>query len=230
MTGLLQRNPDSEEPEAPLVELGVPERILLVAPVVDRATYPLPTGCRKRPTPVRPRWRASAPGRRAVAPRGSVEVAALGVAMPQAGTTRSAWSDAWRSAGSTRSVVSGTTGSSRSARTPGTARSARCGSAGTALAVEIPEWLPARSGRRAMIAARVGWRRSWSGAGRTRTHTQRRSSKSASDGSPRHQLLQIHCPSPDYLCIQRTFLPTYRTLDSLAMNQLREASGKLLRV
>ena len=185
---------------------------------------------RKRPTPVWPRWRASAPGPRAVAPRGSVEVAALGVAMPRAGTTRSAWPDTWRSAGSTRSVVSG---SARSAwavvsRTTWSARSARCGSAGAALAVEIALWLPARSGRCAMVAARVGWWRPGSGARRSGTHTQRRGSKSAGDGSPRHQLLQIHCPSPAYLCIQRTFPPTYRTLDSSPMNRLREASGKLL--
>src|SRR5271166_2776436 len=65
----LQRNPDSEEPEAPLVEALVPCRLLVVAPVVD-GSWRRPVRRRQRPEPVG-RWRRTpAPRRGSVAPRG----------------------------------------------------------------------------------------------------------------------------------------------------------------
>jgi hypothetical protein len=94
----LQRDPDSEEVEAPLVEPGVPHRVFVVAVVVDRATAPASARGRKRSAPVG-MWRlAGAPGCRSIAPRSSVEVTALVVAVPGAAgpagavVTRSAWS------------------------------------------------------------------------------------------------------------------------------------------
>ena len=80
--GLLQRDPDSEEPEAPLVEPGVPDGRFLVAEVVDRAVPPCPPGGRERPVPRRPRRLTVSPRSGSVAPRGAVEVATLGIAVP----------------------------------------------------------------------------------------------------------------------------------------------------
>ena len=126
LTGFLQRDPNSEEPEAPLVEPVVPHGVFLVAPVVDRATYPLPTGRRERPAPLRPRWCARSPRCGSVAPRGPVEVATLRISMPwaarcargAAGVTRAARS-AVLVAGSAGATVSVRPGSVRARVRPG---------------------------------------------------------------------------------------------------------------
>ena len=78
----LQRDPDPEEPEAPLVKSGIPHGRFVVTPVVDWAIRPAPTGRRKRPVPRWPRRSAPSPGSRAVPPRSPVEVTALGIAAP----------------------------------------------------------------------------------------------------------------------------------------------------
>jgi hypothetical protein len=122
--GLLQRDPDSEEVEAPLVELRIPEGVFLVAPVVDGAIPPLSAGRWEGSVPVRPRWCTRSPGCGSVTPRGAVEVAALAVAMPRAGTARSA--------GTTRSVRSGPAGTARSARSAGSVGSGAARAAWTA--------------------------------------------------------------------------------------------------
>ncbi len=139
----LQRNPDSEEPEPPLVESVIPHGRLLVTPVVDRAVSPLPARRREWPVPIGSRRLAGPPGCRPVTPRCAAEVATLRVSVPRAarptgsagtaGTPRPA--RVIGSAGSARSArsarVIGSTGSARSARMIGTAGSA--GSAGSAL-------------------------------------------------------------------------------------------------
>jgi hypothetical protein len=147
-----------------------------------------------------------------------MEVAALAIPMPWAGTAGSVVSgSAWAagsvvsgSAWAAGSVVSGSVsaGSARTARSgsPGTTRIARCtgcGSTGTPLAMEIPGRLTAVIGariarrRRAVVGAGVRWR-SRSGGGRTGTRTQRGCPKSAGDANSGHQLLQFHGPSPVY--------------------------------
>ncbi len=90
--GSLQRNPDSEEVEAPLVESVIPHGGFLVAVVVDGAVPPLPAGRRERPVPSWPRWLTASPGCGSIAPRGVVEVAALRIPMPTAGCARAAGS------------------------------------------------------------------------------------------------------------------------------------------
>src|SRR6202012_537993 len=87
-----------------LVELRVPERRFLVAPVVDRPVVPRPTGWRKRPVPCRSRWLAGTPGCGSVPPRRVVEVTAVVIAVPWAAGT----------AGSARTVESGATRSTGS--------------------------------------------------------------------------------------------------------------------
>src|SRR5205085_11611260 len=68
-------NPDSEEPEAPLVVTGIPDGLLLVAPVVEGRRRRTPRW-RQRPEVRRRRRRAPAPRCRAVAPWCSMEAAA----------------------------------------------------------------------------------------------------------------------------------------------------------
>src|SRR6202034_140741 len=97
----LQWDPNSEEVEAELVELRVPERRFLVAPIVDRPVVPRSTGRRKRPVPCRSRWLAGTPRCGSVPPRSVVEVAAVVIAVPwAAGTTGASRTVATRSTGS----------------------------------------------------------------------------------------------------------------------------------
>ena len=67
-----ERNPDPEEVEAPLVVTGIPHRLLLEAPVVDRRRR-RPPRLRQRSVPGRRRRCAPAPGRQIITPRGTVE-------------------------------------------------------------------------------------------------------------------------------------------------------------
>ena len=67
-----ERNPDPEEVEAPLVVTGIPHRLLLEAPVVDRRRRRSPR-LRQRSIPRRRRRCAPAPGRQIITPRGAVE-------------------------------------------------------------------------------------------------------------------------------------------------------------
>ena len=117
----LQRNPDSEEPEAPLVESGIPHGSLLVAPVVDRPISPMPTRRGERPVPVGSRRLAGSPRCRPVTPRGPAEVTTLRISVPRAaGTARSTGT-----AGSTGSAwMIGPTRSAHPARMTGSARPA----------------------------------------------------------------------------------------------------------
>lgn len=210
-----QRDPHSEEPEAPLVETGIPDRGFLVAPVVDRAVVPAPTGRGKRSIPRRPRRLARAPGSGAVAPRGAVEVAALGVSMPGAagvgiGSTESAGSTgviagAARPAGAT-GVVTGPAGPARAAgvisgsgRATGTARVT--GPAGPARAswtagiVRTGGRVATAGGRRPAMITRRLWR-SGSSVGKPGAHSQGRSAERSGDGHPSDKLLQLHDASP----------------------------------
>jgi hypothetical protein len=159
----LQRDPDSEEVEAPLVEPGVPHRVFVVAVVVDRSTPPASARGRKWSAPVG-MWRlAGTPGCRSIAPRSSVEVTALVVAVPgTAGTTRSVVT------GTTRSVVTGTT---RSAWPTGAMHSGPARPTGTARSmVTRPAW-PTGSG-----TTRSGTTRpTRAGAARSRTTRSARS-------------------------------------------------------
>ncbi len=113
-------------------DLRIPVRVFLIAPVVDRATQPLSTRRRKRPVPIGRRWRASTRGCGPVAPRGFAEVAALGIPVPHAGSTRYI-----------RAVFAGI------------ARPARCRYTRTALVVKIALRVPAVRERSAMVAARA---------------------------------------------------------------------------
>ena len=112
--------------------------------------------------------------------------------------TRPTWAAGPVRSGASRSA--GTLGSTRSAGATGTARSVA--------STRVPRGRSrvANCRRSAVGAAATGWA-SGRGTGRTSTHTQRGSSKGARDGSPRHQLLQPHCPSPVYLGIEWTFAP-----------------------
>ena len=67
-----ERNPDPEEVEAPLVVTGIPHRLLLEAPVVDRRRRRSPR-LRQRSVPRRRRRCAPAPGRQIITPWGTVE-------------------------------------------------------------------------------------------------------------------------------------------------------------
>jgi hypothetical protein len=76
----LQRDPDSEEPEAPLVETGIPDRVHRVSPVIEwRWRRPIPW--REWPIPCWRRRSTPAPRRGSVAPRSTtplpVEVSTL---------------------------------------------------------------------------------------------------------------------------------------------------------
>jgi hypothetical protein len=218
----LQRDPDSEEVEAPLVEPRVPARVLVVAVVVDRSVVPTPSWWGKRPAPVRTGRLAGTPRRRSVAPRSSVEVPAVVVAVPRAtgpagavitrsarsvhsGTTRPTMST--RSAGAmiTRCAGAMITRSTRSratwAVTTGSARSwaARSGATrptwpvASSATARILVRRSANRGRGAVAAAGSGAR---SGAGRASAHAQRGCPEGAGDGRSGHQLLQFHRPSP----------------------------------
>lgn len=171
LTACLQRNPDSEEPEAPLIESGVPHGSLLVAPVVDRAISPVPAGRRERPVPIGPRRLAGAPWRGSVTPRRTAEVATLGISVPWAAGM----------IGSTR-----TTGPARrSAWVTGTARAAGATwTAGSARITGCVRRMDSSRSRPAMIACRTRRWPSRSGVGRTGAHTQRGSAQSAGDGYP----------------------------------------------
>lgn len=203
---LLQRNPDPEEPEPPLVEAGVPHGCFVVAVVVDGAVSPRRAGGRKWPIPCRPRWCTVSPRAGAVAPRGAVEVAALGIAMPgatrsarPARSARSARSAGMVGRGSTRTAgpagTAGSTGVTGSARRPtriaGATRSARATRATRSARI-------IRSGRaviprsRSTVATAGTRRLSRCGERRTGTDAQRSGAKGADDRSPRNKLLQFH--------------------------------------
>jgi hypothetical protein len=95
------------------VEPAIPHRRFLVAPVVDWATHPLPSGRRERSAPVRPRRFTRSPGCGSISPWGPVEVATLGIPMPWRGATGSAWVTRFaRPTGSAR-VFARPTGSAR---------------------------------------------------------------------------------------------------------------------
>src|SRR6202012_2824497 len=79
----LHRDPDSEEVEAPLVELWIPRRRFVESPIVDRAVGPLPTRRGKWFVPGRWRRRTRTPGRGSVAPWG-IEEATASVVAPRA--------------------------------------------------------------------------------------------------------------------------------------------------
>src|SRR6516165_4257409 len=164
----LQRDPDPEEPEAPLVKSGIPHGRFVVTPVVDWAIRPAPTGRRKRPVPRWPRRSAPSPGSRAVPPRSPVEVTALGIAAP--------W-PAWAT-GSVR-VAAPWAGSARgSARTAGSAAAT-----GPARIVGPGRWVEVSGrrsamvirGRRAVASGLSRRRRSRGGVCQTGGHSQRRS-------------------------------------------------------
>ena len=70
--GSLQRDPNSEEPEAPLVEAGIPHRLAPVAPVVDWRRR-RPVRWRERSAPGRRRRCSPAPWSGSVAPGSTVE-------------------------------------------------------------------------------------------------------------------------------------------------------------
>jgi hypothetical protein len=194
--GLLQRDPDPEEPEAPLVEARVPNGSFLVTPVVDGAIAPLPAGRWERSVPRRPRRLTPSPGRGSVAPRGFVEIAAVGIPAPWAGPSgaaRSTWTVRVEVSGSARAVC---------ARPARSTRAARCARAVVARSARIP-----RSARITGAAWTAGSRRivgsAWSqrwrcgrGVRHTGAHTQCRCAKRTGDGSPGNQLLQSHDPSP----------------------------------
>src|SRR6185503_5913903 len=67
-----ERNPDPEEVEAPLVVTGIPHRLLLEAPVVDRRRR-RPPRLRQRSVPGRRRRCAPSPGWQVITPWGAVE-------------------------------------------------------------------------------------------------------------------------------------------------------------
>src|ERR1700744_3849554 len=79
----LHRDPDSEEVEAPLVELWVPRRRFVESPIVDRAVGPLSTRRGKWFVPGRWRRRTRTPGRGSVTPWG-IEEATAGALPPGA--------------------------------------------------------------------------------------------------------------------------------------------------
>lgn len=176
----LQRNPDSEEPETPLIEAGIPHGSLLIAPVIDRAVSPVRTGRGERPVPRGSRRRTGSPGPRPVAPWGPMEVAALGISVPRATgstgaarPTRSALRSAWvvgpaRAAGAAWVVgparatgPAGTIGTARMAGATWPARPAR-----PALRSTGATW-PTRSALRSARSARSA--RTTRAAGTTRT-------------------------------------------------------------
>jgi hypothetical protein len=112
-------DPDSEEIEAPAVEARVPDRSLVVTPVVDGAVVPVPAGRRKRAIPVEPRRRSPAPRCGPTAPRGVA---------PAAERIRGSWSPvaAIRPAGIAGSTAfAGSARSTRSTEVTRPARSAR---------------------------------------------------------------------------------------------------------
>jgi hypothetical protein len=192
---LLQRDPDPEEPEAPLVEPGIPDGCFVVPVVVNGAVSPWPTGWRKRPVPRRT-WRLTpSPRRGPVSPRGTVEVAALRIAAP--GAARST-----RATGSARMVEPGSAWATRSARVIGRRSAWPTGTAGTARVIGstgasgsagsariIGSGRAVIPGRRRAVITGSRRRRSRSGECRTGTHAQCCSTKSARDGSPRNELL-----------------------------------------
>src|SRR6201992_1600743 len=79
----LHRDPDSEEVEAPLVELWVPRRRFVESPIVDRAVGPLSTRRGKWVVPGRWGRRTRPPGRGPPPPRG-IEEAPPSVVAPRA--------------------------------------------------------------------------------------------------------------------------------------------------
>lgn len=211
----LQRNPDPEEPEAPLVEAGIPDGRLVVAVVVNGAIPPRPAGRRQGPVPRRPRWLTPAPGCGPVPPRRAVEVAAVRIAAP--GAARSARST--RATRATGVIEAGTARATRSARVIGRRSTRPTGAAGSARvtgstratgttraagAARAPgsAWI-VRSGRavirrgRAAVVTRGTRRLSRCGEGRTGAHAQGGGAKSADDRSPRNELLEFHSPSPN---------------------------------
>lgn len=220
----LQRNPDPEEVESPLVETGVPVRRFLVAPVVDRAITPWTARRGERPIPRRSRRRAGAPRARPVAPRGAVEVAPLVIAMPRTtGTTGTGGSTrAAGPAGSARVIgtwapgsaraarvigtgpagptrASGTTGmigTARTARTTGPARTTWAAGTTRAAGIIRPGGSVKAPGLRCAMTTGAGWRPARCGVGKPGAHSQGRSTERSGDGHPSDKLLQLHDASP----------------------------------
>lgn len=229
----LQRNPDSEEPEPPLVESVIPHGRLLVTPVVDRAVSPLPARGRERPVPVGSRRLAGPPRCRPVTPRRPAEVTTLRVSVPRAaGPTGSAGTPGSTgsarvigsagSAGSARVIgpagpagstgtalrAAGVTGATRATRAAGTARTAgTTRTAGAARITRCVRWMDTSGCRPAVTAGRAGRWRTRSGVGRTGTHAQRGSSQGTGDGDPPKYLLQFHSPSPVYRLVNSSESP-----------------------
>jgi hypothetical protein len=168
----LQRDPDSEEPEAPLVETGIPDRVHRVSPVIEwRWRRPIPW--REWPIPCWRRRSTPAPRRGSVAPRSTtplpVEVSTLPGRRP--------------------TVV---------ARAALVARTLVCGgSTGSAMMV-----LRRRaSNRSALVVLRRGCavtrltggrRRDWRGVSDGRTHPAGGHAESSRDGCRRDRLLDLH--------------------------------------
>lgn len=188
----LQRNPDSEEPEPPLVESGIPHGRLLVAPVVDRAVSPLPARRGEWPVPVGSRRFAGSPRRRPVAPRRPAEVAPLRVSVPRtagptgparvigsAGTTRAAGPTGMVGSARTAGAAGGPTRAAGSARSTRAARPTR-----SARITGCVRWMDTRGRGPAVTAGRAGRRPARSGVGRSGAHTQCRGAQRAGDGDP----------------------------------------------
>lgn len=189
----LQRNPDPEEVESPLVETGVPVRRFLVAPVVDRAITPWTARRGERPIPRRSRRRAGAPRARPVAPRGAVEVAPLVIAMPRTtGTTGTGGPT--RASGTTGMI--GTARTARTARTTGPARTTWAAGTTRAAGIIRPGGSVKAPGLRCAMTTGARWRPARCGVGKPGAHSQGRSTERSGDGHPSDKLLQLHDASP----------------------------------
>ena len=133
-----ERNPNPEEPEAPLVVAGIPHRLLVETKVVDRRRRRSPSGW-QRSAPRGRRRRAPAPRRQSITPRGAVEPSAPVVVLripwrsPIVIALASEVSWRWTTGSARPAEVSGCPAGTAGAttRTFGTVRTT--GSAGTAL-------------------------------------------------------------------------------------------------
>ncbi|OBF66499.1 hypothetical protein A5753_06995 [Mycobacterium sp. 852002-51971_SCH5477799-a] len=135
----------------------------MVAPVVDRAVVPAPTGRGERSIPCRPRRGTRPPGARPIAPRCPAEVTALGVAVPRATGVRIRSTESvgatgviTGSAGSARAtwVIAGSAGAARVIAGPAGATWVIAGSAGAARVIA------GSAGAARMIARSTGTTRS----------------------------------------------------------------------
>jgi hypothetical protein len=214
--GLLQRDPDSEEVEAPLVRPLVPRGSLLVSKVVDGATVPLPSGWRYLSTPARPRRLTGAPRRGSFAPWGPLEVTTLVTPMPRL------------SARPARSARRRSARSARSAPRPLLARSARSARSVVTRPTGAVLRLAGSMGTLSGVMRAWGVRcRCRIGACDAHSHTHCRRANGAGQGEPPDQLLQFHGSAP---LLART--PDMRprrvlTLGKLCIGQLSVSSANL---